>query len=343
MNQNLDKRLQQWLSKLADDWARPIDQVAMSIAADEIHNRLQNYPNLSSVLSNPVLELDKISNAARNCWALGGRYDLIHFGDFITKDESAGAAIERLVRAFPADDTEAIMRIDHFVDQAVHLGYSKPSGSADWAGAALLSSVILTSVYPDRFVDFRQSRWIRFAKTFGYHHPPSGERHFGEKLIWAGKFAADISRAKTFRQYWPESEPLWIIAGLCWTGPTPPKPEPEPTDIEEIESFPEGAEKRRLHLTRERNQVVILKAKELGLKRDPMLRCAVCGFSFIETYGEHGWGFIEAHHTQPVATLKPGSQTKVEDIALICGNCHRVIHRGERTLSIDDLRNMLQR
>ena len=118
MNQNLDKRLQDWLSKLADDWAMLIDQVAMSIGADEIHNRLKNYPNLSSVLTNPVLELDKINNAARNCWALGGRYDLIRFGNFTTKGEAAGAAIERLVRAFPANDTEAIMRIDRFVEQA---------------------------------------------------------------------------------------------------------------------------------------------------------------------------------------------------------------------------------
>jgi hypothetical protein len=342
MNQSLEKKLQELLDHLSDDWKTSIDHVAMRIGAEEIYNRLQTYPTICSVLSCPALDIDQFAKAARACWALGGRYDLIRFGDFIGKGALSGAAIQQFITEFPEGDIEAIKRIDTFIDQAVHLGYSKPTGSADWAGAALLGSVILTSFFPNRFVDFRQSRWNKFAKEFGCDHPQYGEKHYGEKLIWAGKLAIDISKTKSFQQYWPESEPLWIISGLCWTGSTPPKPELEPPDIEEIEAFPEGSEKRRLHLIRERNQVVILKAKEYGFKRDPMLRCQVCGFSFIEKYGEHGHHFIEAHHTQPIATLKSGSRTRVEDIALICGNCHRMIHRGDRTLTIHELHNMLK-
>lgn len=342
MNKELDKKIYLWLKQLAEDWGMSIDQVAITIAADEIHNRLQFYPSLCSVLSIPIIDIDRFFRGARDCWALGGRYDLIRFGNFLSKTEQAVTTIERLVRTFPEDDAGAIKHIDNFVDQAVHLGYTTPSGSADWAGAALLASVILTSVFPRRFVDFRQSRWNRFAESFAYSHPQSGEGHYGERIIWANKFAVDISNTRTFKQFWPEGESLWIIAGLCWTGPSPPKSEPEPLDIEEIESFPEGAEKRRLHLTRERNQAVIIKAKELGFKRDPMLRCEICGFSFVESYGDHGHRFIEAHHKQPIAALKAGTQTRVEDISLICGNCHRMVHRGDRTLTIDELRDMLR-
>jgi len=341
---DLDKELRRWLSKLAEDWEITVDEVAMSVAGyDEIDNRLKHYPILKSTLSDPVFELDKFAKAARECWALGGRYDLIRFGEFINRGNQAKNLIDSLISAFPSDETEASQRIDNFVNQAVRIGYSTPSGSVDWAGAALLSSVILTSIFPARFVDYRQSRWNQLAEAIGYDHSPSGEGHYGVRLIWAGKFAADISKTTTFQLYWPEGEPLWIVAGLCWYGPSPPKPQLVPQNIEDSQSYPEGGEKRRLHLTRERSQVVVLKAKDLALKRDPMLRCEVCGFSFLEKYGEHGDGFIEAHHTQPMSTLKAGSQTRVKDMALICGNCHRMIHRGERTLAINELRGMLKR
>tara|TARA_B100000949_G_C14090247_1_gene369680 strand:- start:70 stop:297 length:228 start_codon:yes stop_codon:yes gene_type:complete len=52
------------------------------------------------------------------------------------------------------------------------------------------------------------------------------------------------------------------------------------------------------------------------------------GFSFSEVYGEHGTGFIEVHHKVPVSTL--GDDTRVDpkqDIAVVCSDCHRMIHR----------------
>jgi hypothetical protein len=270
VNYNLDKELRRWLSNLAEEWEISVDEVAMSVAGyDEIDNRLKCYPILQSALSGPVLELDKFAKAARECWALGGRYDLIRFGDFVNGGDHAKNLIDGLISALPSDDTEASQRIDSFINQAIRLGCSTPSGSVVWAGAALLSSVILTSVFPCRFVDYRQSRWNKLAKALGYDHPPSGEGHYGMRLIWAGKFAADISKTDTFQIYWSEGEPLWIVAGLCWYGPSPPKPQLVPQNIEDSQSY-------------------------------------------------------------------------VEDMALICGNCHRMVHRGERTLTINELRGMLE-
>ena len=127
-------------------------------------------------------------------------------------------------------------------------------------------------------------------------------------VIWAGKFAKIFCETKTYQEFWPQneprlSEPLWVVAGLCWAGLSPQKPLPEPPDPD-ILSFPEGAEKRRLHLTRERNRTLVEKAKSIAFEQDPMLHCQVCGFSFTERYGEHGRKFIEAHHKIPIAELK---------------------------------------
>jgi len=64
-------------------------------------------------------------------------------------------AIQELIDEFPEDGSGAVNRINTFVEHAVDIAYVTPTGSADRAGAALLCSVILTSLYPGRFVDLR--------------------------------------------------------------------------------------------------------------------------------------------------------------------------------------------
>ena len=59
-------------------------------------------------------------------------------------------------------------------------------------------------------------------------------------------------------------------------------------------------------------------------------------------YGLIGEDFIECHHTLPVSELTPDSKTRIEDIALLCANCHRMVHRRRPWLRIEDLRKLLQ-
>jgi 5-methylcytosine-specific restriction enzyme A len=54
------------------------------------------------------------------------------------------------------------------------------------------------------------------------------------------------------------------------------------------------------------------------------------GFEFAERYGEIAQGFIEAHHLRPIGTLEEGVPVKYDvaaDFAVLCSNCHRMIHR----------------
>lgn len=101
--------------------------------------------------------------------------------------------------------------------------------------------------------------------------------------------------------------------------------------------FPEGRVLFRLHRLRERNQEVINKAKATAKKKDGRLSCCVCKFDFEAAYGNVGEDFIEGHHTKPLSELAGETETKVSDIALVCSNCHRMLHRRRPWLGIEDL------
>src|SRR5690606_11129376 len=108
------------------------------------------------------------------------------------------------------------------------------------------------------------------------------------------------------------------------------------------ESFREGRLKERMHLARERNAGLIRKAKERALAAHGALTCACCGFDFAARYGTIGEDFIEAHHTVPVSELHPdGGETRLEDIALVCSNCHRMLHKRRPWLGTAELTRLL--
>lgn len=73
------------------------------------------------------------------------------------------------------------------------------------------------------------------------------------------------------------------------------------------------------------------------------LKCLVCGFDFAKEYGEWGAGYIEVHHLNPLGEV--GEEHEVNpktDLAPVCANCHRMIHRRRgTTLTLDELRAML--
>jgi 5-methylcytosine-specific restriction protein A len=103
----------------------------------------------------------------------------------------------------------------------------------------------------------------------------------------------------------------------------------------------EGRVLTRLHLSRERNTRLKEKKKAAVLKLKGELTCEVCDFSFEKVYGERGAGFIECHHVVPLSELAPGNKTKLNDLALVCANCHRMIHARRPWVGISDMRSII--
>lgn len=109
----------------------------------------------------------------------------------------------------------------------------------------------------------------------------------------------------------------------------------------ESEDFPEGGLVERMHKFRERNRDLVREAKAKFKAVHKRLFCEVCQFDFEKQYGSTGLDFIEAHHLKPVHELEAGHKTKVEDLAMLCSNCHRMAHRTRPWPTIQKLKDML--
>lgn len=86
------------------------------------------------------------------------------------------------------------------------------------------------------------------------------------------------------------------------------------------------------------------KLKELTLlkrERDPKVRasalaergteCEACGFDFETVYGEFAKHCVEVHHLRILAEAKDsGIVTSMEDVRVLCPNCHRALHRSSK-------------
>ena len=105
-------------------------------------------------------------------------------------------------------------------------------------------------------------------------------------------------------------------------------------------AFPEGRVRYANHRRLERDSSITRKAKAKRLAETDVLCCEVCEMDFVQTYGEIGIGFIEAHHKKPVAELDGSEKTKISDLALVCSNCHRMLHRSIPLLSVAELKTI---
>ncbi|MER7826350.1 HNH endonuclease [Streptomyces sp. NPDC096097] len=99
-----------------------------------------------------------------------------------------------------------------------------------------------------------------------------------------------------------------------------------PAAEEDDFSAPEGRLLLGRHRKRERNKALRKKNVDAVLRQGRRLVCEACGFDFEQVYGDRGAGYIECHHVVPLHEAGEG-RTRLSDLALICANCHRMIHR----------------
>jgi 5-methylcytosine-specific restriction protein A len=150
-----------------------------------------------------------------------------------------------------------------------------------------------------------------------------------EELVW-NEFAKDKVRLVAVSKS--------IVNGLKFLGD---KIDQDLIKHDDEEEFSEGKILTVIHKRRERNKSVVEKKKKLVLENNGKLDCEVCGFNFEKVYGNIGRDFAECHHTKPLSQLTESSSTKINDLAIICSNCHRMIHRTSPMQSILEFKKSL--
>lgn len=91
-------------------------------------------------------------------------------------------------------------------------------------------------------------------------------------------------------------------------------------------------------LRRQRNRAARQKCLE-----DSGYTCYVCGFNFEKAYGEIGKGFLEVHHTKPLATYDDEHVIPQSELCALCSNCHSMVHRKKNgVMDVDELKKRIK-
>ena len=108
------------------------------------------------------------------------------------------------------------------------------------------------------------------------------------------------------------------------------------TSVQQAEVL-EGKAYLKEAIFRSRN-IALIQAK----KANSNFCCEVCGFNYSEAYGTAiGGKYIVAHHLNPIASGP--SINSLDDIALVCANCHAMIHTKTPPMEIALLQKAVAR
>jgi 5-methylcytosine-specific restriction enzyme A len=143
----------------------------------------------------------------------------------------------------------------------------------------------------------------------------------------------------------PETSGIQIpddIAGYLnglWVERTGNKANAFPEEINHSESYPEGTVRSIRVNAFERNPTARRKCIEYN-----GTKCAVCGMDFESKYGIYAKGYIQVHHIKPISKTKRQHKINpIKDLVPVCPNCHAAIHLQDPPLTVDKLRELINK
>jgi 5-methylcytosine-specific restriction protein A len=111
-----------------------------------------------------------------------------------------------------------------------------------------------------------------------------------------------------------------------------------PEEIPNEEPLYEGAKQRVWVNAYERSQA----ARRRCVAHYGMA-CVICGFGFLEAYGDAGEGFIHVHHLTPLSEIGEGYEVDpIRDLRPVCANCHAILHRCQPPYTIEEVKGFLE-
>lgn len=76
-------------------------------------------------------------------------------------------------------------------------------------------------------------------------------------------------------------------------------------------------------------------------KRHSDGKCSVCSFDFKTAYKGLECDLLVGHHVEPIGKRRKASKTTLDDIDVLCPNCHAAVHSQDPPLSAAELRSRL--
>jgi len=99
----------------------------------------------------------------------------------------------------------------------------------------------------------------------------------------------------------------------------------------------EGIKTEAVHLTTKRSR----RLRDLAFANAEGV-CCVCDRDFSQLLDGRGVRALQVHHRRQLSALRIPRCTNLDDLAVVCANCHMLIHiDAEKPLAIEQLRKML--
>lgn len=96
----------------------------------------------------------------------------------------------------------------------------------------------------------------------------------------------------------------------------------------------EGGKKLTLHMQIERDRGIRDAKIRAFMEEQGAIFCEVCRIRFTEQYPFLEADLIEVHHIVPLHTLSNKTEVRLNDLILLCPNCHTVVHQGDEETNL---------
>ena len=102
----------------------------------------------------------------------------------------------------------------------------------------------------------------------------------------------------------------------------------------------EGGRALATHLRRERSRQLTEAKRRTQIAEQGQLQCEGCDLTAAQLPKKIGEACFEVHHRAPLGSMLAASATKLNDLAILCANCHRLIHRTNPLINVKALRKL---
>ena len=191
-------------------------------------------------------------------------------------------------------------------------------------GKALVTA-ILHVTHPNRYAVWNGTSEAGMRAMWVWPAFPRGST-FGERYNHMNRIVGQLAKEL--------QADLWTLDALWWLAKSKQIAAPTKRDAGLVAL--EGTSYRGEATFRRRNRALIEKKKKQSDGR-----CSVCQLKFTERYTGIGKDCLVAHHVEPIGKRNKATKTTLDDIDLLCPNCHAAVHTQDPPLTAAQLRKML--